>query len=107
MKCNGYYYSKGRVLLTKTPAHYKRQATLEEVVKIKQEQLISATEAADLLNISRNAVNELIKRAMLPALKVGNRYVLKMDAIEMYRKSEAWKRGQEQKERINQATKED
>lgn len=77
------------------------------MVKIKQEQLISATEAADLLNISRNAVNELIKRAMLPALKVGNRYVLKMDAIEMYRKSEAWKRGQEQKERINQATKED
>lgn len=89
------------------------------MVKIKQEQespkgrrsvgptLLSATEAADLLNISRNAVHELIKRAMLPAMKVGNRYVLKMDAIEMYRKSEAWKRGQEQKERINQATKED
>ncbi|MCB2168434.1 MAG: helix-turn-helix domain-containing protein [Deltaproteobacteria bacterium] len=70
------------------------------MVKIKQEQLLSATEAAEYLNVSRNAVHELIKRAMLPAIKVGKHYIIKEEALVMYKNSDAWKRGQQQKERI-------
>ena len=70
------------------------------VIKIDTEKLLSVPEAARYLEMSKSAVHELIKRAMLPAIKVGGRYVIKLDAVEIYKGSDAWKRGQEHKERI-------
>ena len=63
-------------------------------------EFISATEAAKALSISRNAINLLIRREVIPAMRVGGRYIIRFEDVETYRNSESWKRGQDQKERV-------
>lgn len=52
--------------------------------KAKKEKLISVTELAKILKISRVAVFKKIKKGQIPAEKIGRSYVISMEDVNNY-----------------------
>lgn len=48
------------------------------------DELLSVTEAAAVLNVTRSAVQQAIESQRLPAIRVGHRYVLRASDVASY-----------------------
>jgi excisionase family DNA binding protein len=51
------------------------------------EELLSVTEAAAALNVTRSAVQQAIQAHRLPAIRIGSRYVLRRSDLADYKKA--------------------
>jgi excisionase family DNA binding protein len=52
-------------------------------------ELLSITEAAEMLGVTRQAVGELVRRGRIPASKVGFSYILTRQDVLMYQQQKA------------------